>query len=377
MLGYFKTARRNSKKPDLLAALQLVTDVELLRPLLLRTREQCGHVFEPVACFTDELLAKVPDLRQAFESDGIRVVSVRADAMIRGSAPSLDRVAAVISATDTTARPHRAVHELVLRANRRAIPTFTLQHGFENIGLTYFDEAFPASFVRFASSRIFVWGPIPALSPEVPGETRDKCVSVGRPTKRPKVGVVRTELPRRPCNIAVFENLHWTRYGDEYRRRFIADLQSLAAQHPQVMFWVKPHPAGLWMTSRYSGPLPSAENIVLLHHGNPRCSGLTGDDLIRDADAVITTPSTTAIDAAQMDRAVAVIGYDLDLPMYAGLFQIRASEDWNEFIRGLNQEASRRELAEQSRRFVDRVLVRGDATDRMLEYIRTADAVAA
>lgn len=361
----------------MLAAFQLVTDVELLRPLLLRACERYGHAFESVACVTDELLAKMPDLRRTFESDGIRVVGAGADAMIRGSAPNLDHVAAVISATDTTARPHRAVHELVHRANRRAIPTFTLQHGFENIGLTYFDEAFPASFVRFASSRIFVWGPIAALSPEVPGETRDKCVSVGRPAKKPTAGAVRTDLPRRPCNVAVFENLHWTRYGDEYRRRFIADLQSVAAQHPQVMFWVKPHPAGRWMTSRYSGPLPAAENIVLLHPDNPRCSGWTAEDLIRDADAVITTPSTTTVDAAQLDRPVAVIGYDLELPLYAGLIQIRASEDWNEFIRGLNQEASRRELAEQSRRFVDRVLVRGDATDRMLEFIRTADAVAA
>ncbi len=46
--------------------------------------------------------------------------------------------------------------------------------------------------------------------------------------------------------IAVFENLHWRRYDDAYRARFVSDLAATAEAAPDMRFVVKPHMGGQW-----------------------------------------------------------------------------------------------------------------------------------
>ena len=57
--------------------------------------------------------------------------------------------------------------------------------------------------------------------------------------------------------------------------------------------------------------------------------------LLFNLDAVITTPSTVAVDAARAGRPVAVIGNDLLLPMYEPLPILREVDDWAYFLENL------------------------------------------
>ncbi len=58
----------------------------------------------------------------------------------------------------------------------------------------------------------------------------------------------------------------------------------------------------------------------------------TAPAFIVHADVVITTPSTVALDAALAGRRVAVVGYDLELPLYHPLPILRCSDDWRAFV---------------------------------------------
>ena len=85
-----------------------------------------------------------------------------------------------MTASESTAPQHRVAHALTQLANVYGVQTFTLQHGVENVGLTYFDEVHGRD-VRFASKTVFTWAD-PALLPDaIPLQTRAKCVAVGRP----------------------------------------------------------------------------------------------------------------------------------------------------------------------------------------------------
>ncbi len=59
---------------------------------------------------------------------------------------------------------------------------YTLQHGFENVGLSYCDEI-QGPDIKFAAKTVFTWGPTEELPPWVEKETRDKSVAVGCPKK--------------------------------------------------------------------------------------------------------------------------------------------------------------------------------------------------
>jgi hypothetical protein len=58
----------------------------------------------------------------------------------------------------------------------------------------------------------------------------------------------------------------------------------------------------------------------------------TAPALIASVDVVLTTPSTVALDAARSGRPVAVLGYDLDLPLYGPLPIIRGLSDLDAFL---------------------------------------------
>lgn len=128
-------------------------------------------------------------------------------------------------------------------AKRQGVRTFTLQHGFENVGLTYSDNDFPIETVKFESDAIFVWGPLELLHKNVRNDTRGKCIPIGYP--KPLGGGTSSVLDglQRPF-VAVFENLHWGRFSAAYRESFLNHLDTVARQMPDVRFVVKPHPAG-------------------------------------------------------------------------------------------------------------------------------------
>lgn len=278
-------------------------------------------------------------------------------------------VDAVLTIAETNQPPHRVSHRITNWANQAGIPTYTMQHGFENIGLTYSDDRYPIERVSFASRVIFTWGPLDRLHPSVPDNTRQKCVPVGCCKT---VSIVPEAIPL-PLNkgrmIGIFENLHWERYSTEYTERFVRDVQSLAEKHSDILFLVKPHHAGRWLTSRYKGAAPSAPNVVIADPGHPAWEQFTASQLIHLLDAVITTPSTVALDAARVGKPVAVVGYSLDLDAYRPLSILRNGDEWNAFLREIREEMGRRMLVKRSREFTRCSLYSGSASKNILHRI--------
>jgi hypothetical protein len=356
-------------KPTVLALIDLIQDLDILLPLLIAAQQRSDLKFK--VCVTDWVIDKSPRVKNILDSLNLDYFIVMRPAAKLGLQPSLRGIKALITAAETTAGPHLSAHTLTKRAHRSGILTYTLQHGFENIGLTYFDEVHTPEAIRFASQKILIWGDLDTLSPQVLPETKSRCFPVGcfKEIDRVKPAI---EIPnRRDYLIAIFENLHWHRYNDEYRNRFLADLEKTAIQFPDTTFLIKPHHAGQWLTDRYRGQLPEADNLIIADPQDPRWEPFTAPAIIQDADGVITTPSTVALDAAQTNCPVAVVGYGLNLAKYEPLPIINAVEDWITFIQKLRTPEGRLASVERSRTFVEKNILPGNAVERVLNSIAT------
>jgi hypothetical protein len=166
--------------------------------------------------------------------------------------------------------------------------------------------------------------------------------------------------------IGVFENLHWHRFSEAYRDQLLADLAAAAAAHRDVLFLVKPHHAGRWLSSNL-GRITERANLVVIDPTDSAWEPHTAPSLIAGMDAVLTTPSTVALDAARGGRPVAVLGYDLDLPLYEPLPIIRSMADLEAFLAADEDEGL---LANE--RFLRRASLPGRADHRIAARIAEA-----
>ncbi|HYQ97942.1 MAG TPA: hypothetical protein VEO92_06210, partial [Candidatus Nitrosocosmicus sp.] len=278
-------------------------------------------------------------------------------------------IGAVLTVAETNQSPHRFPHRIASLANEMGIATYTMQHGYENIGLTYTDKRYPIEQIVFASKTIFTWGHPTLLHPRVSETTRAKCIPVGCCKVVPSE-VIRLPVPVNGARvIGIFENLHWDRYDRSYAERFILDTQSLAFRHPEILFLVKSHHAGQWLTSRYRGGVPSAPNLIIADPAHPDWEQFTASQLINSLDGVITTPSTVALDAARAGKPVAVVGYGLDLSVYRPLPVLTGSEDWMAFLHNITDDGRKRVLVDQACEFVTRTIHPGVAAANILRKI--------
>lgn len=367
MMGFNSFWKR---KPIVLVFMHLMQDLDIVLPLL-ESLEKRDDVQLKV-CVIDELLNQSPRISEALDKLGIHFSKVSRLGVLTRLEPNLTGVKAVITASETTASPHKAAYTLTKRANRAGIFTYTLQHGFENIGLTYFDEVHTVDLIRFASKKILTWGNTSSLSPQIPSETKQLCVPVGCP-KDISSNINEIHIPKqREYLIAIFENLHWHRYDDNYRKNFLSHLEKTALSFSNTTFLIKPHHAGLWLTNRYKGSLPSADNLVIANPKLPEWEPFTAPAIIQNADGVITTPSTVALDAARIDCPVSVVSYGLELSNYAPLSTINNQKDWTSFVKQLQSPEEKVKAQNQARQFVDRNIIPGDAIARIVELM-TAD----
>ena len=355
------------KRPRVLILINLIQDLDLLLPLAVAFREMASVQLE--LAVVDRAFHQSPRIEVLLRQAEIHPKCVSRTAVIGGVQPKLRGVQALITASESTSGPHRAAHALTKRANRAGIRTFTLQHGFENVGLTYFDESYPATTTRFASQTIFLWGDLSTLHPDVPEETRQKCIGIGcpkyifPPDTRPRFSHGRQKL------VVVFENLHWHRYDDLYRKSFIQDVKRLAQQCPETTVLVKPHHAGLWLTHKSNETLPRAENLIIADPSQPPWETFTAPSLLALADAAITTPSTVALDAARTQCPVAVVGYRLSLKSYRPLPILRQSQDWIAWVRGIGQVKGHDLALSQGKAFLAAHVKPGDAVSRIVEQV--------
>lgn len=322
-----RTSRSTSPRTHLICLVDLVQDVDLILPVAIAARDS-GR-FDVTICQTAWLQTVSPRAGALIADAGFAPLVVSRRAILLGMEPELGDADALLMASESTAPPHLFAHTLARRAKREGVRTFVMQHGLENLGLTYRERG---GEVEFASDHILTWGAPKLLPAWVPAGRRARCIGVGIP--KPALLATAAVLPldgeKRPI-VGVFENLHWDRYSPGYRSSFLADLSATASAHPNLLFVVKPHHAGQWL-SKNPHALAEAENILLADPADPRWERFTAGAIIERAAAVITTPSTVALDAARVRCPVAVAGYDLELPVYAPLSILQGASDWRAFL---------------------------------------------
>ena len=360
-------ARAKPRPPGartLLALIDIHQDLDVLLPVLLALKAR-GEVKLQLV-LSEYLLAESPRIAAALAKHGLEFVAHPREAMREGSAPPLAGVHGVLSGADTNTRAHKAGHTLAGRARALGLPSFTLQHGLENIGLTYKDHLHGEE-IRFASDTVFTWGAPEGLASWVPAETRAKVVPVGSPKAPPAPAAAPPlRLGQWERTIGVFENLHWHRFSDLYLERCLEDLAAAALARPDTLFLIKPHHAGRWL-SRRPERLKPFPNLLVIDPTDSAWEPHTAPALMAKVERVLTTPSTVALDAARTGRPVAVLGYDLELPLYQPLPIVRRLEDLDGFLDAPLAEALLRNEA-----FVERTILPGRADHRIAAHIAEA-----
>lgn len=356
-------ASEGEARHTVMILLDLVQDLDIALPLIDRLRALPG--VETRVLVSTWLLRRSPRVGRELAQRDIAYETCSRDAVLNGSQPDLDGVGAVVSPAESSLSAHERVHALFMRARRLNIPTFSMQHGVENVGLKQADFE-DDRLESVASDHLLIWSRrelttrcrVPDLGP--------RRVAVGR-LRHP--GRAEAELAgafdRYDSVVAVFENLHWNRYSGDWRRHFLHDLVGFAASHPGVAVLLKPHHGGLWSIRNTHRLSDWPGNLVIADPTDPYWEPYTATALIGLADLVITTPSTVALDAVELHKPVAVAAYGLDLPAYSPLPLLEGLEDWQTFFdtARTGDHARRRAL------FADRTVDDGDAPTRAADYI--------
>jgi hypothetical protein len=308
----------------------MIQDLDLLLPLI----EECRREKLPLRVFVHrDLPMRSPRVTKILES---KKISFRIGSRFLKReiiSPVLFNIRAVVTAVETNQSPHLPAFKLVRRAKLKNIPTITLQHGFENIGLTYSDEEYSVSKVSFLSDVILTWQNKNFFHKDVSEETRSKCVPVGLLKEKTPVLPFRFSWQGQKKTVAIFENLHWKRFSESYRSQFLESVVQAAQKFPDFNFFVKPHHAGGWLIKSLRGKqLPNLQNLIVADPNDPQWEPFTGPSIIQAADFVLTTPSTIAVDAVLMQKPVAVFKFDLELDNYRPLPLIERAEQVFEFL---------------------------------------------
>ena len=351
------------KDAELAVAINLLQDIELALPIFSAARRR-GVLAE--AWCSLSLATASPRVVATLRQQGVPV-RVLPDMLQGVHGLPRSTVRALLGITESNLAPHGFTRQLVERANMAGIPTATMQHGFENVGLTYSDSVHDIRKISFKAKRIYIWGSKETLHANVSASTAKRCVSVGYPKSARLPSAPIEGLPELKPLIGIFENLHWHRYTEEYRDFFLDSVRYLAQTFTHVTFVIKPHDAGRWLTERYGGEPITLDNVLVIDPKDKRRAALSARQLMEHLRSVITTPSTIALDAARVPLPTAVVSHKLSLDKYKPLPLLRSTADWMSFVKASLDHEGRRGLVYEAERFVQRSLVSGDASDRIVE----------
>ncbi len=360
-----RKANKHGQTPVVIVALQLPQDVDLAQPILIALKRK--NI--PCAVWTSTTaMHRWPALAVSVRNFGVDWHLISED--LNGYDGKLfpDTARILLSVTETNLKPHRFTHQLALLANAAGLFTATIQHGYENVGLTYSDDVHQIKQISFASQHIYLWGGLETLHPGISLVNRNKCIPIGCP----KSGYVeQTNLDQWPTSgraiIGIFENLHWHRYSEQYRSFFLEGVLALADRFPDVNFLVKPHNAGMWLTKRYRGKRPVAENLIIINPKDEKWCSIVAPQILSHLDGVISSPSTVALDAARNGLPVAVVAHQLRLNNYEPLFLIEDLNGWSDFVDLVLQPNAVKSLLTKSEQFVNKAILTGDGAARIAD----------
>lgn len=353
------SAPTNAGRPvQVLVFLDLVQDLDLALPVLDALRRLDGvELRVAISAWLRRRSPRVPI--ELGVRDLIPEIYDRGE-IEEGDRPSLDGVDAVVAVVESNRSAHLRAHRLFARARELGLPTFSFQHGVENLGVNgpMLEEEKDLALI---SEHLFVWFPEEHTPETVQAALRPRLIHVGRPTlKRTAPSDLLGALVDFDRVAAVFENLHWNRYDGGWRRRFLTDCAEFAAADPGRAVVLKPHHGGLWSV-RNKHLIPQwPSNLIVADPTDPFWEPHTAPALLQIADLVITTPSTVALDAVQAGKPVAVAAYGLDVSAYSPLPLLHDLGDWTAFAAAAGSTADARRRAA----FLNRCDLRGDAAGR-------------
>lgn len=324
-------SRDERLKTTVLVVLDLIQDLEIVKPILRYMHEQDSYRLKILA--TSWLIAHSPRVLSFLGELGLAAEVKDRNSILNSDQDYLINVNAILLPTETNLNPHRVSHHIAMQAKGK-IRTITFQHGLENVGLSYFD----AHNVSIASDMIITWNDHIQENPRIESSVKERCIPLGM-FKEITQGLTAQELQQKvgfQQVIGVFENLHWDRYDDEYRQQFLLSLLQTAERFPDVCFLIKPHHAGVWLNKAMSDSqfaINWPANIYVIEVSDPFWERYTGNQIVGACDAVITTPSTIAVDSSLCGVPVAVVANNLgDLDYFGPLTLLMTDSDWTDYI---------------------------------------------
>ncbi len=351
---------KKTRKYEVCFLFQLAQDLDLLFPLMeelkLKNKTFCCLVLNKV-------IDKSPRILKALRSLDVDY-TVASQSQFWRICKTIMFSQKIISAVETSARAHKFAHRCTKISRILGKKTFTLQHGFENIGLTYSDKEFPIEKISIASDSILIWGNASTLHKNISDQTRRKCTSVGCAKTYPSKAQLHFG---NKFVVTFFENLHWNRYSNLYREQFLKDLHTLSETYPEIQFLLKSHHAGQWTTKNKKNHPKFLTNVMILDPTDPRWEPHTGPEYILVSNLIVTTPSTIACDAAVMGKPVVVAAYDLDLEAYKPLPLMRKIEDYCAVIEDVM--AGNKGYQQYAEAFITKNLVNTSAAEKMVNLI--------
>jgi len=334
------------RRLNILCYLDLIQDLDVLLPVILAARDDARlNVRVVVARW---LAAEAPRVGRILMSHEIRFRYIPRRTVIAGRGPSLWGVDAVLTASESDQPTHTAGYALTIRARSRCIPTFTLQHGLDSLG----------GGARFASAHVLSWFAPDHVPEGLTQETLGKLLPVGRP-------MIERQNDAVGFDVGVFENLHAEVFSEVERERFVSSLDTVLGLRHDTSFLIRPHPAGRWLDSVWPR-LARHRHATLVSPSSSLAALTPGYHEVGRSRRVITTPSTTALDAAMAGRPAA-----LALPgsgPYASVPVLADVPAWLDFVDGRLDTKFGRDGV----RLMDSIMTEGDPVARIIDHIAQA-----
>lgn len=343
-------------KPHAVFLINLVQDVNILRPLVVMAARDLGLVAEVLVtrkfAGRDRLGIWQRELAELGETTGAPIIVFQdereAAKLLAGSG------GIVVAASETNFEGHRDVHD-VMRAAPASFVKITVQHGLECIGFLQSRDHDLAHGreVTFAADVVCGWCEGDRLTAMVDSQRPKLHVSgpsfvlqqPARAAKRSESGIV--------C-----ENLHSVRLrtAGDFRPDFVGTFEAfcgaLARDRREVV--LRPHPGGQYVLKN---ELQLPPNVRL--NNDP----IYKVDLSRYAYG-ISAPSSILLDMMVAGLPTAVWrdgGKVIDASNYQGLTEISSVDDWVEFSREATAHPER--FREQQQRFLEQQKMPLDPAD--------------
>ncbi len=367
LFKFVGVGRQGSDTKRLILLVSRPQDVELLVGIHERALHHQG--LEVIFWIVDKCLRRNPEILAQLKEKRAIVTHVVSHAGTAKVLKPLMQSDMFLSTVESTTAKNKLPHIITKLANALQVQTFTLQHGFENVGLTYQDKNHGPE-VRFAAKTVLTWGQAEGLPDWVDEETRSKAFAVGCPKLVANSEKIQQATKSERPIIAIFDNFHWDRYDEKYIVTFLGHLEEAAQHRPEFRFILKSHPGSVRNRSNdLTSRLRSMVNVDIADMSGEKETILTTPSLLTHALGVITTPSTIALDSILAGVPVAVTRYGLDLDYYTPLTMLDKLEDWLHFLDLIKEKSTHGPLKANGKQFLKRVIVPGDAVDNILKIL--------